>query len=193
MVGPTTFGYQNLGFGAGGADFGKLELIETQTVSGVSAINFTNLETSTYDVHFLTVNDFQPATDNVILSIRFAESGTLETAAVYHVACQEYYSNGSFSEFRSTGISRIRFIENTGNATNESGHAYVYFYNLGDSSKYSNVNFQTQGQGIDNLPIGAFGSGVLPQTSTVDEIQLGTYDVSSNFSATASLYGIKDS
>ena len=68
----------------------------------------------------------------------------------------------------------------------------MYFYNLGDSSKYSNVNFQTQGQGIDNLPIGAFGSGVLPQTSTVDEIQLGTYDVSSNFSATASLYGIKE-
>ena len=179
-------------FGLGGVDLGKLELIETQTVSGVSAVNFTSIKESTYNVHFLTVNDFQPATDNVILSIRFAESGTLETASVYHVACQEYYSNGSFSEFRSTGISRIRIIENTGNDSDEAGHAYVYFYNLGDSSKYSNVTFQTQGQGVDNLPIGAFGGGVLPQTSTVDQIQLGTYDVSSNFSATASLYGIKE-
>ena len=73
-------------FGLSGADLGKLELIETQTVSGVSAINFTSIKESTYNVHFLTVNDFQPATDNVILSIRFAESGTLETASVYHVA-----------------------------------------------------------------------------------------------------------
>ena len=48
------------------------------------------------------------------------------------------------------------------------------------------------GINTDGNKIGAFGGGVLPQTSTVDGIQLGTYDVSSNFSATASLYGIKE-
>ena len=35
-------------FGLSGADLGKLELIETQTVSGVSAINFTSIKESTY-------------------------------------------------------------------------------------------------------------------------------------------------
>ena len=170
---------------------GSLELIEEQTVSGVATVDFTNLKGNIYDLHFLTIENFKPVNDNVILSIRFAESGTLETASVYQVACQEYYSNGSFTEFRNTGVSRIRVIENTGNGTNEVGNAYIYLYNLNDSSTYSFLTFQTQGQGVDNLPIGAFGGGTLPQTSTVDEIQLGTYDVSSNFSLTAKLYGLK--
>tara|TARA_R110002020_G_scaffold46300_1_gene131824 strand:- start:1186 stop:1749 length:564 start_codon:yes stop_codon:yes gene_type:complete len=178
-------------FGLGGVDLGKLELIQTQTVSGVSAINFTSIKESTYNVHFLTVNDFQPATDNVILSYRLYESGSLETASVYRVAYQEYYGVSTFDEFKSTGISRVRFIENTGNDTAESGNAYHYFYNLGDSGKFSFSSGMTMGIFTDGNKIGAFGGGVLPQTSTVDGIQLGTYDVSSNFSATASLYGIK--
>lgn len=179
-------------FGLSGADLGKLELIQTQTVSGVSAINFTSIKESTYNVHFLTVNDFQPATDNVILSYRLYESGSLETASVYHVAFQEYFGTSSSSEFRSTGISRIRVIENTGNDTAESGNAYHYFYDLGDSSKYSFSSGMTMGINTDGNKIGAYGGGALPQASTVDGIQLGTYDVSSNFSATASLYGIKE-
>ena len=176
-----------------GNDIGKLELIETQTVSGVSAINFTSIKESTYDVHFLTVNNFKPATDNVILSYRLYESGTLETASVYKAVYREYFGDFTSSIFSSSGISRVRFIENTGNDTAESGNAYHYFYNLGDSSKYSFSSGMTMGIHTDGKKVGAFGGGQLSQTSTVDGIQLGTYDVSSNFSATASLYGIKDS
>ncbi len=73
---------------------GSLELIEEQTVSGVATVNFTNLKGNIYDAHFLTIENFTPVNDNVLLSIRFAESGTLETASVYMVACQEWYSNG---------------------------------------------------------------------------------------------------
>jgi hypothetical protein len=180
-------------FGLLSGDIGNLELIETQTVSGVSAINFTSIKESTYDVHFLTVNNFKPATDNVILSYRLYESGTLETASVYMSAYREYYGVSTFTTFSSAGISRVRFIENTGNDTAESNNAYHYFYNLGDSSKYSFSSGMTMGINTDGNKIGAFGGGVLPQTSAVDGIQIGTYDVASNFSATASLYGIKES
>ena len=34
-------------FGLGGVDLGKLELIQTQTVTGVSAVNFTSIEQAT--------------------------------------------------------------------------------------------------------------------------------------------------
>ena len=44
MVGPTTFGYQNLGFGAGGADFGKLELIETQSSTSYTEMTFSDIK-----------------------------------------------------------------------------------------------------------------------------------------------------
>jgi hypothetical protein len=180
-------------FGLSGVDLGKLELIATQTVSGVSAINFTSIEESTYNVHFLTVNNFKPVTDNVILSYRLYESGVLETSSVYQSVYQEYFGVSSFDTFKSTGISRVRFIENIGNDTAESGNAYHYFYNLGDSSKYSFSTGMTMGIFTDGNKIGAFGGGVLPQASAVNGIQIGTYDVSSNFSATASLYGIKES
>ena len=53
--------------------FGQLELIETQTVSGVSQVDFTNL--GTYNVHFMTINDMAIATDNQLIDIRFFESG----------------------------------------------------------------------------------------------------------------------
>ena len=57
MVGPTTFGYQVAGFGAGGADLGKLELIQTQTYStSVADIDFTSIKESTYNVHLLVGN-----------------------------------------------------------------------------------------------------------------------------------------
>ena len=179
-------------FGLGGVDLGKLQLIQTQTVSGVSAINFTNIKETIYNVHLLTINDFQPATDNVILSYRLYESGVLETASVYKVAYQEYFGVSTFDTFKNTGISRVRFIENIGNDTAESGNGYHYFYNLGDSSQFSFSSGMSMGIFTDASKIGAYGGGVLPQASTVDGIQIGTYDVSSNFSATASLYGIKE-
>jgi hypothetical protein len=182
-------------FGLGGVDLGKLELIQTQTVSSASRVNFvdfTSIKESTYNVHFLTVNNYANDTDNSILSVRFYESGTIETASVYQAAYQEYYNNGTFSEFKSTGIDHIRIIENTGNATNETGHCYVYLYNLGDSSKYSFTTAQTSGIWTNGSYIGAFGGGVLPQTSTVDGIRVDTFNVSGAFSGTFSLYGIKE-
>ena len=171
--------------------YGQLELIKTETVSSVAQINFTDIKSDIYNVHFLTINNFKPDTDNVILSYRLYESGTIETASVYRVAYQEYYGVSTFSTFKNTGISRVRFIENIGNDTAESGHAYHYFYNLGDSTKYSFSSGMTVGIFTDGNRIVAFGGGQLPQASFIDGIQIGTYDVSSNFSATASLYGIR--
>ena len=37
-------------------NYGQLELIETQNITGVSSTTFSNL--GDYNVHFLTVNDF---------------------------------------------------------------------------------------------------------------------------------------
>jgi len=76
--------------------YGQLELIETQTVSVVSQVDFTNL--GTYNVHFMTFNDIHSVPDNVITSVRFFESEVLETASVYKFAYQYGNVNGSFGE-----------------------------------------------------------------------------------------------
>ena len=44
MVGPTSFGYQIAGFGGGVVPVtGSLEVIQSQTVSGVGTVDFTDI------------------------------------------------------------------------------------------------------------------------------------------------------
>ena len=169
---------------------GQLELIETKTISSVASSIFTDIQESKYNVHFMTINNFQPTTDSKRVRIRFFESGVEETASVYQVATQQGLADGTFAEVKSTGLDHLRSVTSTGNATNESGNAYIYFYNLGNNAKYSFITMQTSAQNAVPRFIMEFGSGVLPQASTVDQIKLFVND--GNFSATASLYGIKE-
>ena len=170
--------------------FGQLELIETQTASSDSALNFTSIDESTYNVHFMTINNIDVSNDNADMNFRLYESGVLETASVYQFAYQQQWADGFVNDGKTTGLSYLKATSSIGNDTNETGQAYHYFYNLGDSSKYS---FQTaqylQLYSTSTMFVG-FGSGVLPQTSTVDGIQL--YSSAGTFSGTANLYGIKE-
>jgi hypothetical protein len=180
-------GAARFGLLGGVADLGKLELIETQTVSGVSTVDFTSL--GSYNVHFLTANNFHTTADSGRGVLRFYESGVLESAGVYQVAEQQGRADGVFAEVRSTTSTSLRYIISTGNATNESGNAYCYIYNAGNSSKYTFMSYQSMA--IQAIPqaIMAFGSGVLPQASAVDGFQISGTGISGVFS----LYGIAES
>jgi len=185
-------GAARFGLLGGVADLGKLELIETKNISASSSAIFTSIQESTYNVHFMTVNNFTPSDDGRDIRIRFYESGVEESASVYQYAYQFGQADGTFADtVRNTAIDHILGTFTVGNATNETGNTYCYFYNLGNSSKYS---FQTMQQtSLTNTSVYrmAFGSGVLPQASTVDQIKL--FVSSGTFSATASLYGIAES
>ena len=178
-------------FGLGGVDLGKLELIQTQTASSDSLVDFTSIKESTYNVHFLTVNNYQSDTDNAILTIDLFENGVLETSN-YQVAIQGGRANGTFSEYKST--SSTNGIANIGsgidNASASSANGYVYFYNLGDSTKYSFSTYQWSYIYYTDVYEMNFGSGVLPQTSTVDGFRV--IPNAGTFSADLSLYGIKE-
>ena len=175
---------------------GQLELIETQTYSSaVSFVDFTSIQESTYNVHFMTFSQMSGATDNTAtINIRFYESGVLETASVYQLARQNAGLNPSvgFLESRTTGANSISTLFGSGTATGENDSGYAYFYNLGDSSKYSFTTFQCVGLTNESYYQGSFGSAVLPQASTVDGIRImmnsGNYN---DFKV--SLYGIAES
>ena len=175
-----------------GNDIGKLELIETNDISSTSTLLLENLQTSIYNVHFLTYNDVGVSTDAQAPYIRFYESGTEESASVYKHANKEGRASNLFYDVYSTGLSAIRITGNGGNQTNEKENGYIYFYNLGDSSKYSFTTAHNSNYNRDPSATFNYGSGVLPQTSTVDKIKF--YVPSGTFSSgTVSLYGIKDS
>lgn len=171
--------------------YGQLELIETQTPSGASTVDFTSIKETIYDVHFLAVNNLQISdSGSNQVKIRFYETGTLETSSVYDYAYQRGDSNNAFGEERSSTASNLLQFRNFGASdSNASANGYSYFYNLGNSTKYS---FQTMHSSyLDNSSNAefSFGSGVLQQASQVDGIQL--ISQAGTISATISLYGIK--
>tara|TARA_R110002050_G_scaffold29292_2_gene75542 strand:+ start:1981 stop:2607 length:627 start_codon:yes stop_codon:yes gene_type:complete len=169
-------------------NYGQLELIETKTASGDNIVDFTDIKEDIYNVHFATISASINNTGSV--NVRFFESGVLETASVYQSAYQGGTATGSFDESKSTTRSRL-FATKVG-ASGDTRSAYNYFYNLGDSTKYS---FQTM-QGVSrNTGTTAcdmrFGSGVLPQASQVDGIRF-TETSGGLLTGTISLYGIKE-
>ena len=73
--------------------------------------------------------------------------------------------------------------------TNRTRNGYFYVYNAGDSAKYTFITQHTSvidNGGDFNM---SFGSGVLPQASTVDGIRVKVN--SGTFSGTIKLYGVK--
>ena len=169
--------------------FGQLELIETQTASASSAVNFLNIKENIYNVHFMTLNNIKTSFDDARAVLRFYESGVLESGSVYDFANFQIDANGANSESRSTTSTSAILEINSGNATNECSNAYTYIYNAGDSSKYTFNTVQSAGiigAGVFKI---WFGSSVMHQASTVNGFNVAV-DVGT-FSGTVSLYGIR--
>ena len=169
---------------------GSLELIESQIYSSgtISAVDFTSIKGAKFNVHFLTWSNVDFASEEVP-ALRFAESGTWETASVYEFALQGYGTGGTFTENKSTGETYCLL----GNYTNDNTNGCAYIYNAHNSSKYTFVTSQSMDDDQDSSPssIGLFGGSVLPQASTVDGIRF-TGSASVNFSSfTVKLYGVK--
>ena len=188
-------GQAKFGLLGGVADLGKLELIETQTHStDVASIDFTSIQESTYNVHFLTFDDFQTASDNVEeFKIQFYESGVLETASVYQSAFQRGRTDGTFTEYRTTARDALYINQNGGNATNEKSCGYVYFYNLGDSSKYSFISFQSSTTVVSTLILQMrFGGGVYTVAETINALRIdGDSFTGTPTGGNIKLYGVK--
>ncbi len=179
-------------FGLSGADLGKLELIETQVASGNPAtINFADLKTI-YNVHLLTVNNFQSNTDGEGCYLRTSSNGgtTIKTSG-YQIAYQVGDANGNFVESRNTSFSRFAVIGKTGTGTNETSSAYCYLYNLTDSTKYSFTTSQLTAFTDSAEYEFRFGGSVSPVAEAVNYLQIDA--VSTIASGTFSLYGIKES
>ena len=169
---------------------GSLELIEEQTYSSaVSFVDFTSIQENKYDVHFMTFNNVDYASEQVP-ALRFYESGVLESAGVYQYAEQQCQSNGSFAESKDTASTFLGL----GNYAVGESNGYCYLYNLGNSSKYSFISFHNVNTDADASPseaVADFGGGVLPQASTVDGIRF-TGAGGANFSSfNIKLYGVK--
>jgi len=173
-------------------NYGQLELIQTQNIDDsdfseeISAVDFTSL--GSYNVHFLTFN-------NLVLqgygypSFRFYESGVLETGSVYTYAYKDGISSNSFNNLQSTGDDMLRMGKNAYQNLN----GYAYLYNLSNNTKYSFTTFHSSMVEGNNLGSQmSYGSGLLPQLSTVDGIRFLADPSQYIGKVNVSLYGIKE-
>ena len=185
-------GAARFGLLGGVADLGKLELIETQTItSSTATADFTSL--GSYNVHFMTFNDMKPVTDGTFVCARLSnDGGSSYLSSGYQYALQSGTASGTFAESRSTS-STVLFISNdTGTGTNEVANSYAYFYNLLDSSKYSFLtNHSTDFNSSASYEMW-FGSGVKPTAETHNAIRI-LFNSGNISTGTISLYGIAES
>jgi len=194
MVGPTTFGYQVSGFGAGGADLGRLELIDTQTVSSVANVDFESIKETIYNVHLLTINNLDYSSDQETINIRFTnDGGTSYESSGYHYDSQRNVVDIGSLQIQSTSSSTIELTRLTSNATNEMSNGYVYLYNLGDSSKYKYTTHMLTGIYYTGEYYSVYGAGAYAVAETVNGIRILDSGGGGTLSATMSLYGIKES
>lgn len=169
---------------------GSLELIEEQTVSGVSSVNFTNIKGAKYDVHLLTFfNSLNSAGGQT--QMRFSnDGGSSFESSNYQYAMQSGDVAGNFNEFKSTSASYIDWISgNGGSDSTELQNAYVYLYNLNDSARYSFTSSQSMSMDTGNNGLMTYGGGLYKVAETINAIQIFPY--SGTFSLTAKLYGVK--
>tara|TARA_R110002020_G_scaffold63314_1_gene169129 strand:- start:547 stop:1176 length:630 start_codon:yes stop_codon:yes gene_type:complete len=174
---------------------GSLELIQEQTLSGAVSYNFTSIQEARYDVHLLQISGLTVPSGSQKWGIRLYEGGVLETASVYQYAYQQNGVTGGVSETRSTSDNNIE-LNDTG-SEQWVANMYLYFYNLGNSSKYSFCTFQgmprrntSGGSYNDAGTYHRFGGGLLPQASVVDGIQIYNSATTST-GGTAKLFGVK--
>lgn len=164
---------------------GSLQLIESQTVSSVvSSIDFTNIKAAKYDLHFLTIENYETnGGGSELVQIRLSnDGGNSYEDSNYQNAQQVCATGGTFSELKSTIDTGFMFAYT--NNTEESFN-YVYLYNLHNPSKYSFSSFQGLKVGADI----SFGGGVYAVAETINALQVRTGVACDK--AVIKLYGVK--
>jgi len=167
---------------------GSLELIQSQTASGVSTLDFTSL--GDYNVHFMTLSDFQADTTSTVYAYgRLSNDGGSSWISTSNYERAFYRLNTAGTQANITSTSETEFDSFFAIDQNyPKSQAYIYFYNLTNSSKYSYVTFQS----VNAVSYWTyFGGFILPVAETHNAIRL--YTSSDNFqNGNAKLYGIKE-
>jgi len=173
-------------------NYGQLELIETQIHStDVSEVDFTNIKADIYDVHFMTLNNIVSSSDAGLDCRLSDDNGTTFESGSYDYDIQFVQTSGtSNGETRSTGGNAFTRLGALGANANEQGNGYMYFYNLGDSTKYSFATHQSSSWNFNAHLVMYFGSLVYHQTVSMNALRVfPTAGSLTDFEI--SLYGIK--
>ena len=182
-------------FGLQSGDLGSLELIQSQAVGGVSAVNFTDLQGSKYDLHILQINQlrFQSSANNLRLRVSNDGGSSYESANVYSFTDLFFSQVAGSNEYRSTNASFFDIGLLGGFGTNNSMSFYAEIYNANQSDEFTYFTCQGvshsstvhHGQGM------FFGGCTYKVEETVNAFTLFGDGGNTINTVTATLYGVK--
>jgi len=184
-------GQAKFGLLGGVVDPGKLELLETKTISS-SLANFISLKEDVYNVHFFTLTDCKVTTQTEF-GIRVSDDGgTSYETSNYLFANQRGHASGTSAERKSSSQGSLRLGGDVTTDTNSVFNGYFYMYNAGDSSKFTHFTSHcTFNQGSTYAM--EFGGSVYAVASTINAIQIGEGILGAFSSGKISAYGIAES
>ena len=171
---------------------GSLELIQSQTISSNTTIDFTSIQETKYNIHYLTFENMSMTapSGNQIPYYRLSNDGGSSFES------SNYSSTGQFNTANNSAAVKLTPRTAYGHLC---GHqqgsykwnGYAYFYNLGNSSKYSYATFQSVGHySADSKQSMTFGGSVYAVAETINAIRLSV-DTTTLAGGTAKLYGVK--
>ena len=170
---------------------GELQLIETQTFSGASSVDFTNLQESIYNVHFVTMPTMETTSTGhpqaSKMQLRFSNDGgsTFESGGSDYQWANKYVNRSDGEGVsKDSADSSIEWTPrcNSGEPTS----AYMYIHNLGDATKYKFTSSHT----TLNVDQGEFffGGGFYMTAESINAIRFyNDYAMTGSLS----LYGIR--
>ena len=149
---------------------GSLELVEEQTVSGVSQVEFKDLADKPHSVYVLYVNNIT-TTGNSQKIIRFSNDNGDNFISSSNYRYAYFYGNtaNTFDTPSSSSLTNINTNFLSSSSSTSSSNGYVYFYNLLNSDRFSTVTFHNMNQWVDTRM--GFGGGSLSTIETHNAIQ----------------------
>tara|TARA_R100000426_G_scaffold12762_3_gene12645 strand:- start:315 stop:923 length:609 start_codon:yes stop_codon:yes gene_type:complete len=162
---------------------GSLELIQSQTISSGSTLAFTNIKENIFDVHLAKLKNIESSSASTNINVRFSNDGGSSYEAGTNYQRNAHFGGAiSNGDSKSSGTSAISI---TPDSANQNKNGYCYFYNLGNSSKFSFVSFHAQEHDFYR-----FGGGVYTTAETINAIQFLTTN-SNAWTGTVEIFGLK--
>jgi hypothetical protein len=172
---------------------GSVELVEERSIISGSAIDFINLADNPYDVYYLTISKLQAVSQAQIIYRFSNDNGSTFRSGVsdYMLASYRVTDGNSANELKSNAHDSIQTDSYVNTAASTSiFSAYCYFYNLLDSTAYSQMN-QHSATFLTNQTRSTYGGGFLKTAEVNNAIRITNTGVAEFTSGTAKLFGIK--
>jgi hypothetical protein len=179
-------------------DVGDMVLLQTQTASSSSTIDFTSNIDSTYDVYCFKFIDLHPTTDNAQFLFQTSTDGgsnynTTITSTFFYAY---HFENDSATALaydtnmdQAQGTSFQRIIDAIGNLDDESASGTLVLYNPSSTTFVKHYMSECNSYVDGTYTTNYFGAGYFNTTSAINAVQFkpsaGTLD------GVIKLYGIK--